>query len=395
MRRGAAPALAAALALGACSEDAGNFSQEPGFAAWYAAHPPGEALPTPAEQALLERYRPRVFLPADHPGPLDFYRDYIAHGVLRDADGELIAAEVSPDILNAHKHDPGVVFTHQPAGTPPRAVIYGRIDRDELELPGCAAPLPVTFLTWHLVFARSGLPAALPAWQAVPLGLLADLDDWHQLDHYTALSLALAPDQAGTLVPFAVTFQHHNYLRSYLLSEQAGPGRLSLPADGRIAIDVALRSNELYPHRQGRVVRRAVSFMTAASARYLVDGTERPWLAADDITEPAREIAPELRFLPPADAFYVFSGLARRAPPAARSRRPARRRLQHAAGVQVEGGAARGVLLGRGRRRTIRTRSPNCSRRAARARSRRRRSSPASPATCRPRLRARRRRAVS
>ena len=48
--------------------------------------------------------------------------------------------------------------------------------------------------------------------------------------------------------------------------------------------------------------------MTPESARYLVEGMDRPWLAADDVTEPAREIEPELRFLPPADAFYVFAG---------------------------------------------------------------------------------------
>jgi hypothetical protein len=308
MRHGAAPLLGAVLVLAACSDEAGNFSQHPGFAAWYAAHPAALALPTTAEQALLERYRPRILLPGDHPGPIDFYRDYIAHGVLRAADGAPISAAVTPEILNAHKHDPGVVFTHRPARQPPRPAIYGRIDRGELRLPDCVAPLPVTFLTWHLVFAHSGLPAALPAWQATALGLLADLADWHQLDHYTALTLALAPDRAGGLVPFAVTFQHHNYLRSYLLAEQAGPGRLALPPDGRIAVDVALRSNELYPHEPGRVRRRAVSFMTPESARYLVEGVDRPWLAADDVTAPEREIEPELRFLPPADAFYVFAG---------------------------------------------------------------------------------------
>ena len=162
MWRAAARLLAATLALAACSDDASNFSQHQGFAEWYAAHPPSAALPTAAEQALLERYRPRVFLPADHPGPLDFYRDYIGQGELRAADGALIAAAVTPEVLNAHKHDPGVVFTHRPSGAPPRPVIYGRIDRGDLALPDCAAPLPVTFLTWHLVFARSGLPAGLP-----------------------------------------------------------------------------------------------------------------------------------------------------------------------------------------------------------------------------------------
>jgi hypothetical protein len=48
--------------------------------------------------------------------------------------------------------------------------------------------------------------------------------------------------------------------------------------------------------------------MNADSARYLVEGTDRPWLAADDVTEPAREIRPALRFLPRDDAFYVFEG---------------------------------------------------------------------------------------
>ena len=78
MRRGAALVLAALLVLAACSEEGSNFSQHPGFAEWYAAHPPGQALPSAAERTLLERYRPRVFLPAGHPGPIDFYRDYIA-----------------------------------------------------------------------------------------------------------------------------------------------------------------------------------------------------------------------------------------------------------------------------------------------------------------------------
>ena len=265
-------------------------------------------MPEAAERALLERYRPRVFLPAGHLGPIDFYRDYIAHGTLRAGDGELISAAVTPAVLNAHKHDPAVVFTQRPSPMTPQPTIYGRIDRDALALPGCATPLPLTFLSWHLVFASSGLPAALPAWQAVLLGTLGDLDDWHQLDHYTALTLALAPDRSGTLVPFAATFQHHNYLRTYLLSARPGPGRLALPADGRIAVDVALRSNELYPHAPGRLRRRAVSFMTPASARYLVEGVDPPPLAADDITDPAREAVPDLRFLPPADAFYVFAG---------------------------------------------------------------------------------------
>jgi hypothetical protein len=299
---------AVAAVLAGCTEDRGNFSQYPGFAEWYAAHPPSQALPSAAERALLQKYRPRVWLPEGQEGPIDFYRDYVAQGELRDGSGALLSAAVTPEVLNAWKSDPAVVFTHQPSGLAPRARIYGRIDQGELELPDCAAPLPVTFLTYNLVFRHSGLPLGLPAWQAALLAPVSDLDAWHQLDHYTALTLALAADAAGNLAPFAATFQQHNYLRTYLLAEEERPGRLALPPDGRIAVDVALRSNELYPHREGRVRRRAVSFMTPEAARYLVDGSDSPWRAADDVTLPAREIEPELAFLPPADAFYVFQG---------------------------------------------------------------------------------------
>ncbi len=315
---------AAALLLVACGGDDGNFSQDPGFAEWYAAHPPSEQLPTAAEQALLERYQPRVFLPAGNEGPIDFYRDYVAQGQLFDGAGRLISAAVSPELLNAHKRDPKVVFVHTPSGVAPRPVIYGRIDRAGLEPPGCATPLPVTFLTYNLVFRHSGLPAGLPGWQTVLLELVADLEDWHQLDQYPALTLALAaPDpkqdakkdgkgdgkgDGEDLAPFAVTFQQHNYQRTYVLADRDGPGSLVLPPDGRIGIDVAERSNELYPHRPGPVRRRAVAFMSPKTARYLVEGLDPPWLAADDITLPVREIQPELQFLPPADAFYVFQG---------------------------------------------------------------------------------------
>jgi hypothetical protein len=304
--------------LAACPQSDENFSQASGFAEWYAARPPSDSLPEGEDRALLWRYKPRVFLPEGHEGPLDFYVDYIAHGRLYDgrprseeADprGALIADQVTQELLNEHRQDPKVVFEHRPpAERPePRRVIYGRVDHDRLLLPGCSQPVPLTFLTYHLVFRQSGVPAGLSAWQAFLLGQLADLDDWHQLDHYTAVTIALAPTD-GRLAPFAVTFQQHNYLRTYLLAERDEPGRLSWPPDGRIAVDVAVRSNELYPHREGEVVRPAVASLDGRSLRYLIDGVARPWLAADDVTRPAVEIDPVLVYLPPSDAFYVFQG---------------------------------------------------------------------------------------
>lgn len=302
--------LSALIILAAgCNDRSYNFSQYPGFAEWYAKNPPAPDLPTPAQRALLERYKPRVFLPDGHEGPIDFYRDYVAHGVLRDQDGEVISTSVDRDLLNAEKADPSVTFTHRPGGEPPEPRIYGRVVTETVDWPGCSQRLHLTFLTYHLVFRSSGLPAGLPGWQSLGLSLVADLDDWHQLDHYTAATLTLVPaDGPNALRPIAATFQQHNYQRSYVLGERAGPGRLAMPEDRRIEIDIALRSNELYPHETGRKSRRAVSFLDLESAAYLAGEGPALRLAADDVTDPAREIDLPLAFLPPADAFYTFQG---------------------------------------------------------------------------------------
>ena len=303
----AALVLALGGPLAGCSRPAVNFSQEPGFAAWYAAHPPSSTLPGAADQALLRRYQPRIFVAEGEDGPISFYDDYIAEGTLAHGDGRPISRHVTRAILNGHKAEPDVVFIHHSTGQAPRPLVLGRVDRETVLLPVRGA-LPFTFLTYNVVFRASGLPAGMPGWMRWTLGLIADPKDWHQLDHYTAVCLALTPDRAGSLVPVAATFQEHNYQRTYLLGATGGPGRLALPADGRLAADAARQSNELYPHVSGRHVHRAVPFMTPSTGSYLVMGRHRPWLSADDITEPAREVETGLGFLPPADAFYVFQG---------------------------------------------------------------------------------------
>ena len=80
------------------------------------------------------------------------------------------------------------------------------------------------------------------------------------------------------------------------------------PADGRIGVDTAIRSNELDPHMPERSIRRAASFLFAGTVDYLVTGRNAPFRIADDITDPAVEVDYTLKFLPPADAFYTFKG---------------------------------------------------------------------------------------
>ena len=288
--------LAGFYAVG--KQDAVNFSQYPGFAAYFKANPPSLHLPSLADQELLNKHRPRFFLSAGQEGPIDFYKDYIANGTLRSRDGQIISANVTREVLNAHKNDPSVVFEH----SPPRdrkasPVIFARMERSVLDLG--EGSQPYAFLSYHAVFRQSGLPAGMRFWQAAPLSLIADLADWHQLDHYTAATVVL--DSAG--VPFAMMLQQHNYHRTYLFGESA-----ELPADQRPLIDVAIRSNELYPHLKGRHRRRAVSFIDPASWEFLIGNRSWKFAAADDITDSHEELNYQVRHLPPSDAFYTFKG---------------------------------------------------------------------------------------
>ncbi len=276
-----------------------NFSQYPGFAEYFEANPPAAAA-GPVDQALARRHAPRFHLPDGHEGPIDFYRDYVAHGYLVAGDGVRIDGP-TPEDLNRYRDDARARFTHVPGSPPPRPVVYAAVERTGLWAPGKAgrSAEEFTVVTYHLVFRVSGLPAGLSLAAAIPLRLVADLDDWHQLDHYTAAFVVL--DAAER--PVALTLQQHNYLRTYLVGESVEPGR-----DGRFDIDIAIRSNELYPHAPGRTVRRAVRFLDSDARAFMMGFGTRPLMSADDITDPYRSVDFELAFLPGADAFYAFHG---------------------------------------------------------------------------------------
>lgn len=275
-----------------------NFSQFPGFKEHFDNYPRRREAAAPAERALLHRHRPRIYLPPNHRGPVSFYDDYVAEGTLFGSDGAPISHAVTRDILNAHKTDPNVLLKHKPKRSGGVPVIFGRADRDTL----CRADgeeVPLIFLTYHVVFRHSGIPAGLPRWQQVLLNCVASLEDWHQLDHYTAVYLVLTPDHW----PVALMLQQHNYLRSYVLGKD-----LDLPEDGRPQVDVAIGSNELYPHQAGRIRRRAVPFLSARTVDYLLTGRRPPRFQADDITHGAHEIDYRLAYMPHDDAFYMFHG---------------------------------------------------------------------------------------
>jgi hypothetical protein len=290
----------APLTLASCALPETNFSQWPGFAEYLTAHPPAGAPASAEQQALLQRFRPRFFLPPRHPGLLGFYEDYIAQGRLYAGDGKLISEHVTPAILNQHKDDPRVVFAHRPdPQQQPTAVVLGRVAQDELDLGAPHGRRRFTFLSYHAVFRHSGLPAGFAGWRARLVNLVASLDDWHQLDHYTAASVILDERQQ----PLALMLQQHNYQRTYVFGQD-----VALPADGRPLVDIAVRSNELFPHAAGRVQRKAVRLLDQAEMRYMLGFAPAPRMAAYDITQAEREAEYTLGFLPADDAFYTFKG---------------------------------------------------------------------------------------
>ncbi len=297
--------LIVVLALTACT-DTGEEDLEQSFRGqfeqWYRDNPPSTAEPSDAERALLARHMPVYFLGPDARPPVNFYDHYIVNGTLYDGDGEVLARAPDRATLNAHARNPKVRFIHDgPKGEYGPAVVYGRVDRDVLRLSG--GPTSLTFLTYTLVFETSGVLAGLPDWQELAISAIADPTDWHQLDHYVNVTVVLLEAQ-----PVALMFQHHNYQRTWRLVGPAGPGRLELPADGRPRVDIALRSNEAYPHLGKPARWRAVSFMESG-ARFLVMGEDAPMQSGEDVTDPARRLDDlALVTLPHADAFYTFHG---------------------------------------------------------------------------------------
>lgn len=293
--------LALSVGLAGCGNGRTNFSQEPGFAEYFAKSPLTSTSAGSAEQALLHRYRPRILLPPNHPGMIDFYLDYVPEGHLTDGKGRRVSGPLDRLALNAHKRDPEAVFVHEPSGRPGRATVFARVDQEDVafETERGRVVEPFTFLTYHAVFRYSGLPAGLLGWQEWLIRFVASPEDWHQLDHYTAAMLAL--DHQGS--PVAVILQQHNHMHTYLIGRD-----IVLPADGRMVLDVAIRSNELYPHQPGRVPHRVMATPGASSLRYLISGEKRPLLGADDVTEGRIERDYGLQFLPADDAFYIFQG---------------------------------------------------------------------------------------
>lgn len=286
------------MLLASCSNPESNFTLFEGFEEIRSLQ--SSALPTPSELALLERHQPDLYVAHGQEGPIDFYADYIAHGCLQAPPATVADCAIDQANLNAVKDSLVAIFTHNPNASAATPVAYGSVYRGTVELPGLEpSRRDWMFLRYHFVFRHSGISAGVTPWQGFLLGLVGDLDDWHQLDHYTSAVVVLDENDR----PVAVLLQQHNYMHTYLIG--ADP---AFPAAGPLAVDVALRSNEFYPHRPEPADHPAASFLSPKVIPWLTGEGKQPFTATLDKTSPDRKIAYELKFLAPNDAFYTFRG---------------------------------------------------------------------------------------
>ena len=238
-------------------------------------------------------------------------RDYLPQTRLNDlVTGEVLAAPPGREELVAFRHVRTVALDliSMPPETAP--TVYGRVRREPVPFPTGDGEqrVELTFLTYSVPFARSGLPAGLGRLQRIGVTLAEwllrwDREDWHELDVYVAYTLVLGPNQR----PLAVMLAQHNHHRTYLIGQD-----LAWPENDRLRLDVAVSSNELYlsSNHPEPVRHRTIPFPNELD--FLLSGENRPLTNGYDVTHGPNagggEVSYALGFLAPSDPFYTFQG---------------------------------------------------------------------------------------
>jgi hypothetical protein len=304
-----------------------TFADYPGFKEYYSDRcSKSKPLPpiTEDDKDLLRKYRPRLMLPPRGRYPIDFYRDYLPYTVMRRyPEKTIVAQKVTPDILKANQENTWVYLDlqldrfrakgldrqlhlteQQDSDQERKPAVYGRVYRETVTFPkgeGDLISRDLIFLKYSTVFATSGLAANLPRGFETLLRVMGlNLEDWHELDNFGAIYVVLDEKE----IPIALMLAQHNHHRTYLFGKD-----ISLPIDDRMAFDIALRSNEIYPasDNPGSVKHRAVR--RTLYMKYLLSAEDPPLFRGYDVTYGVRaggkEISYDLAFLSPCDPFYT------------------------------------------------------------------------------------------
>ena len=307
-----------------CAGKYHTFADYPGFREYYGQRcvtPPPS--PTEKDKELLQRFRPRFILPPGGSYPVDFYRDYLPYTVMKSwPEKKMVDSKVTRDLLLKHRTDRRTYLDfdrdrYRKEGMDIRAgessqlqdadrtpVAYGRVYREKVAFPdmeGKREEHDLTFLKYNLIFATSGLPAELSFWSRFLIALAGfDSEDWHPLDNFVAVHVVLDERE----IPIAAILAQHNHHRSYLFRRD-----ITLPPDGRLILDIALRSNELYPASASTEPVRHRVIRWNLYLDYLLSGDNSPLFKGTDITAGkragGREFEYDLMILSPCDPLYT------------------------------------------------------------------------------------------
>ena len=312
------------LAISNCAGNYHTFADHPGFMEYYKDRCRTQPLPmTQKDLELLEKFRPRFILPPGGSFPIDFYRDYLPYTVMRSwPDKKVIALVVNRGLLLKHRvtrsayldfntsryRSDGMDIRWRDGSPPPGPervpVVYGRVYRESVSFTDSQGEEEIhdlTFLKYNVLFATSGLPAELSAWSRFLLNLGGfDREDWHALDNFVAAHIVLDERDA----PIAVVLAQHNHHRSYLIGRD-----IPMAADGRLAFDVALRSNEIYPASDSKEPVRHRVIRWSLYLDYLLSGESGPNFKGSDVTmgrnNGGKEFDYDLLTLSPCDPLYT------------------------------------------------------------------------------------------
>ncbi len=281
------------------------------FVAAFARHPSRMeylSQDDPVTRELLEKHLPRVFLSPESYRPMDFYTEYLPNTHAYNESGELIATEVTRELLRQMQDseasylrflgNPDSMLPPAPEAMSLTPTIYGRIYKDIV--PGSEREL--LFLKYSLVFPLSGLPARIATWKHLAARLVGDPLDWHQLDIHGSIYVVL---DAESHEPLAVMLsQHHNGRVFWPDDVPSWPG-----ADG-VQVAYAAFSNE--PHlisSDGRE-RWAPAAGDPSQVEFILGLTDSvPLTSGYDLVPGPRdgavEVHPTLELLPHDDPLYT------------------------------------------------------------------------------------------
>lgn len=267
--------------------------------------------PSKADQRLLKRYQPRLYVAPNGLLPIDFYQDYLPNTVVNDVGG-IINKKPNREYLKSIERQFGYYLDYQGEHLYRGMVdmdryqgsLYGRIFTEKMEIPNASTgneERRYFILKYNAIFSASGLPGKLQWYKNWGVSLAGDKDIWHELDIHGAIQILINSD---SLEPEILLLAQHNHFRSYVIGKD-----LMWPKDNRISICFAQRSNEPYPCPMGNTPQYFRTVGSPGNFSYVLTGEGAIFDGSEDVVfgedAGAVEVKYQLRFLPDKDPLYV------------------------------------------------------------------------------------------